>query len=71
MFENEPVFAAIFKLSVAGTIEPGSKTVPSWLQVTVRGERANKGSQFTVIIFSVSDALPMFLMYMVWFEVLS
>ena len=60
--DNEPVSAATFRMSVAGTIEPASKVVPSWLQVKVRGELANEGFQFIVIIFSVSETLPVFLM---------
>ena len=64
-----PVFDAAVHGSVACIDDPAFRTVFWRFQAHVSEEPAPLGTQFPVVIVSVSGTLPVFLMYTVWFAV--
>lgn len=60
--DMSPVSAAMFNVSVAGTIAPACSLALSWFQVKKRLEVAVCGFQSVTVMLRVSVMLPVFFM---------
>ena len=60
--DRSPVSAAMFNVSVAGTVAPACSLAFSWFQVKKRLEVAVDGIQSVTVMLRVSVILPVFFM---------